>query len=79
MHNKPSGVMHQVDIDVGIAKDERHDPQASGNGLIDSTVLIRGESEVATKRTIGQRCRLTNQVSGVVGPPQPHDAEGAGI
>jgi len=49
--------MHQVDVALGIAEDERNDPQASRKGLIDSTVLIRGESEVAAKRTIGQRCR----------------------
>ena len=35
MHDKPSGVMHRVDVALGIAKDERHDPQAGGKGLID--------------------------------------------
>jgi len=44
MHKKPSGVVHRVDVALGIAKDERHDPQASRECLIDSTVLIRGES-----------------------------------
>lgn len=67
------------DVALGIAEDERHDPQASRKGLIDSSVLIRGESEVAAKRTIGQRCRFTNQISGVVDLPQPHGAERAGI
>jgi len=32
--------MHQVDVALGIAEDERHDPQAGRQGLIDSTVLI---------------------------------------
>ena len=79
VHDKPSGVMHQLDVALGIAEDERHDPQTSRKGLIDSMVLIGGENEVAAKRTIGQRCRFTNQISGIVGPPQPHGAEAAGI
>jgi hypothetical protein len=37
VHNNPSGVMHQVDVALGIAEDERHDPQAGRKGLIDST------------------------------------------
>jgi hypothetical protein len=79
MHDEPSGVVHQVDVALGIPEYERHDPQAGRKGLIDSTVLIRIESEVAAKRTIGQRCRFTDQISGIVDPPQPHGAEGAGI
>ena len=47
--------------------------------LIDSAVLIGGESEVAAKRTIRERRRLTDQISSVVNPPQPDGAEGARI
>ena len=71
--------MHRVDIAIGIAQQKRDDPQTSGKRLIESTVLIRGESEVAAKRTIGQRRRFTDHIPGVVGPPQPDRAEGAGI
>jgi hypothetical protein len=42
-------------------------------------VLIEGENEVAGKRPVGEGCRFPNHVSGIVGPPQPHRAEGAGV
>jgi hypothetical protein len=56
--------MHRVDIAVGIAPQERHDPQASGKRLIESTVLIGGKHEIAGKGPVGERCRFTNQVRG---------------
>ena len=79
MHDKPVGVVHQVDVAAGIAEDEGHDPQAGGKGLIDSTVLIGGENEVAGKRPVGEACRCTNHIFGVVGPRQSQAAEAAGI
>jgi hypothetical protein len=80
VHDKPSGVMHRVDVALGIAPDERHDPETSGKGLIDATALIRtAENEVAGKRPVGEGRRFTNHVSGVIGPRQPKAAEGAGV
>ena len=40
---------------------------------------IGGENEVAGKRPVGEGCRLTNYLSGVIGPRQPKAAEAAGI
>jgi hypothetical protein len=79
VHKKPSGVMHQVDIAVGIAPDERHDPQTRREGLIDSTALILEEDEVAGKRPVGEDCRFANHLAGVIGPRQSQAAEAAGI
>jgi hypothetical protein len=79
MQHKPSGVVHGVDIALGIAPEERDDPQAGRKRLIDSMVLVRGENEVASKRAIGQRRRFTNQIARVVSPPEPHRAEAAGV
>jgi hypothetical protein len=42
-------------------------------------VLIGGENEVAGKRPVGEGCRFTNHVSGVVGPRQSQAAEAARI
>jgi hypothetical protein len=42
-------------------------------------VLIDVENEVAGKRPIGEGCRVTNHISGVVGPRQSQAAEAAGI
>ena len=79
VHDKPSGVMHLVDVAAGIAPEERHDPQTRRKCLIDSMVLIRGENEVAGKGPVGEGCRFPNHVSGIIGPPQPQGAEAAGI
>jgi hypothetical protein len=79
VQNKPCGVMHHVDIALGTAPEERHDPQTGRKSLVDPTVLVRGENEVAAKRSIGQCCRFANHIAGVIGPPEPHGAERAGI
>ncbi len=80
VHHKPSGVVHRVDIAVGIACEEQHDPQTSGKRLIESVALIgAAENEIAGKGPVGERCRFANQVSGVIGPRQRHAAESAGI
>jgi hypothetical protein len=72
--------MHRVDIARGIACEEQHDPQTSGKCLIESTVLIRAaENKIAGKWPVRERCRFTNQLSGVVGPCQRHAAESANI
>jgi hypothetical protein len=45
-----------------------------------TAVLIRAaKNEIAGKRPVGECCRFTNQVSGVIGPCQCHAAESAGI
>ncbi len=79
VHDEPSSVMHQLDIVLGVAPEERHDPQSSGKGLIDSMVLIEGKNEIAGKRPVGKGCRFPNHGSGIVGPPQPQSAEAACI
>jgi hypothetical protein len=79
VHDKPSAVMHQLDIVLGLAPEERHDPQSSVEGLIDSMVLIEGENEVAGERPVGKGRRFPNYGCGIVGPPQPQGAEAACI
>src|ERR1700722_7283212 len=71
VHDEPSGVMQRLDTAIRVAQQERHYPQTSGKGLIESTLLIGGENEIARKGPAGERCRFTNQLSRVVGPPQP--------
>ena len=63
--------MYQVDVARGIAPEKRHDPQTRRQGLIDPTVLIEGEDEVAGKGPVGEGCRFANHFSGIFGPPQP--------
>jgi len=79
VHDEPSGVVHRVDIAPGVAPEERHDPQARRECLIDAAVLIEGENEVPGKRPVGERSGLTDHLSGVIGPPQPQRAEATGI
>jgi len=75
----PPASCTRVDIAVGIAQEERHDPQTSGKGLIDSMVLIRSENKIAGKRPVGERCGVTDPISGVISPPQRHAAERARV
>jgi hypothetical protein len=79
VHHKASGVMYRVDIAGGIAQQERDDSQTSGKRLIESTVLIGGENEVAGNGPLGERRRFAKDLSGVIGPPQRHAAQGTGI
>jgi hypothetical protein len=80
VHDKPFGVMHGLDIVLGITCEQQHDPQTGGKCLIESVVLIgAAKNEIAGKGTVGECRRFTNQLSGVVGPRQCHAAESAGI
>jgi hypothetical protein len=38
--------------------------------LIDSTVLVEGENEVAGKGPVREGCRFPNHGAGVIGPAQ---------
>src|SRR3954454_21785135 len=64
--------MHQVDVARGIAEDERHEPQASRKGLIDSTVLIGGETKLpANGRSVRPTvARTTSPASSDHGSPR---------
>ena len=79
VHNNPAGVVDGRHIVSRIGPHERHDPQSSVEGLIKSTVVVRGQDEVAPKRPIGESCRFTDYISGVVGPRQRHHAEAARV
>ncbi len=79
VHDEPSGVVHHLDVALWIALEERDDPQARRKSLIDATVLIRVQREVAAKRTIGQRRRFTDHSSRVIHPPQLRGTKRASI
>jgi hypothetical protein len=71
--------MHRLDVAARIAPDQRHDPQTGRQGLIDSTVLIFEENEVAGKRPVGESCGFPDHLSGVIGPRQSQAPQAAGI
>ena len=77
--NESARIVDPLDIASGISEKQGHDPQTGLEGLIEATVLIGGENQVAAEGTIGQRCRLANHVSDRIEPGQRHHAEPAGI
>jgi hypothetical protein len=77
--NDSVGVVDLLDVAGGISPHERHDPQTGCEGLLETTVLIRGENQVAAERATGERRGLTNHVSGRRGPRQRQHTKGAGI
>jgi hypothetical protein len=72
VQNDSVGVVDLLDVAGGIAPHQRHDPHPGFNGLVKATVLIGGDNQIAAKRTIGERLRLANHVSGGSGPRQGH-------
>ena len=79
VQNDSVGVVDLLDVAGGISPHQRHDPHTGFQGLVKATVLIGVENQIAAKRTIGERRRLTNHVSGGSGPRQRQHAERAGI
>jgi hypothetical protein len=79
VQNDSVGVVDLLDVASGISPHERHDPHTGFKGLVETTMLIGGENQIAAERTIGERRRLANHVSGGSGPGQGQHAEGAGI
>ena len=71
--------MDLLDVVGGISPEQRHDPQTGFQGLVEATMLIGSENQIAAKGTIGERRRLANHVSGGSGPRQRQHAECAGI
>ncbi len=66
LQNDSVGVVDLLDVAGGIPPEQRHDPQAGFEGLVEATVLIGGENQIAAEGTIGERRRLANHVSGRV-------------
>ena len=59
------GAVHLLDVVAWISPQERDDPQAGLERLVDATVAILGEDEVTAERPRGQRRRRTNVGSDV--------------
>ena len=73
------GVVHALDVAAGIPHMNETIRNPAVQGLVQATVVIFGENEVAAERPRGQRRRLTNDRSDVIGPRQRQHAERAGI
>ena len=60
MQNDPVGVVDLLDVAGRISPHERNDPHTGFKGVVEATMLIGGENQIAAKRTIGERRCLTN-------------------
>jgi hypothetical protein len=65
VQDDPAGIVDLLDVAAGVTQEKRHDPQAGVKGLVEATVTILGENEVAAKRPRGQRRGLPHHRSDV--------------
>ena len=79
VQDNPPGVVHALDVAAWITHEKRDNAQAGVKGLVEATVTIFGENEVAAERPRGQRRSLPDHRSDVFGPRQRQHAERAGI
>jgi len=79
VQNDSVRLVNLLDVAGGISPKQRDDPHTRFEGLIEPTVLVGVEDQIAAKRAIGERSRLTDHVSGGSGPRQRQHTERTGI
>src|SRR5689334_18572895 len=73
------GIVDGLDVLTGISPDERDDPQAGLEGLVEAAMVVFAQDEVAAERPRGPRRRITGDGSDVLRPGERHHAERAGV